>query len=83
MHKLGRVYESYPMSVQEGSRGRSRLKLHMSYSLNSLKGGCIGEYYRDDYKGDTRSLDMPGLHDLSVETLNNFSWYLHGQARRA
>ena len=32
----------------------------MSYSLNSLKGGYIGDYIRDDYgfiKGDTRSLD--------------------------
>ena len=28
----------------------------MSYSLNSLKGGYIGEYYRV-IKGDTRSLD--------------------------
>ena len=32
----------------------------MSYSLNSLKGGYIGDYIGDyyrDIKGDTRSLD--------------------------
>ena len=32
----------------------------MRYSLNSLKGGYIGDYIRDyyrGYKGDTRSLD--------------------------
>ena len=35
--------------------------MHMSYSLNSLKGGYIGDYigdyYRGYFKGDTRSLD--------------------------
>ena len=33
---------------------------HVSHSLNSLKGGYIGDYIRDyyrDIKGDTRSLD--------------------------
>ena len=33
---------------------------HMSYSLNSLKGGCIGDYIGTTIgviKGDTRSLD--------------------------
>ena len=36
----------------------------MSYSLNSLKGGYIGDYigeYYRDYKGDTRSLDLHSL----------------------
>ena len=40
-----------------GALGDAR---HMSYSLNSLKGGYIGDYIRDYYrviKGDTRSLD--------------------------
>ena len=34
--------------------------MHVSYSLNSLKGGYIGDYIGDDYrdiKGDTQSLD--------------------------
>ena len=33
------------------------LHYHMNHSLNSLKGDYIGEYYRGNYKGDTRNLD--------------------------
>ena len=34
--------------------------MHMSYSLNTLKGGYIGDYighYYRSYQGDARSLD--------------------------
>ena len=37
------------------------MKGNMSYSLNSLKGGYIGDYM-GDIKGDTRSLDY-GSYD--------------------
>ena len=39
---------------------------HVSYSLNSLKGGFIGEYIGDYYrgiKGGTRSLDYSSCGD--------------------
>ena len=39
----------------------------MSYSLNSLKGGSIGDYIGDYYKrimGDTRSLDYSSYRIL-------------------
>ena len=34
------------MGIRDGSAPR-----HMSYSLNSLKGGYIGDYIGDYYKG--------------------------------
>ena len=39
----------------------------MSHSLNSLKGGYIGDYLGDyyrHYKGDTRSLDYSSKNDM-------------------
>ena len=42
--------------------------LHMYYSLNSLKGGYLGDYVGATIgviKGDTRSLDY-GSYDISV-----------------
>ena len=61
----------------------------MSYSLNSLKGGYIGDYIGDyyrGYKGDTRSLDSSSygsdLNPLSssgVGVVCLASWLL-GQA---
>ena len=37
----------------------------MSYGLNSLKGGYIGEYI-GDYKGDTRSLDYGSYSNVGL-----------------
>ena len=45
---------------------------HVSYSLNSLKGGYIGNYIRDCLgviKGDTRSLDHSSCVYLSHQDL--------------
>ena len=35
----------------EQVQGRKRPPKHMSYSLNSLKGGYIGDYIGDYYRG--------------------------------
>ena len=45
------------MPEPRGGRGLRISFRHMSCSLNSLKGGYIGDYIGDNYKGDTRSLD--------------------------
>ena len=50
--------------------------VHMSYSLNSLKGGYIGDYIGDYYrviKGDTRSLDYSS-YDLGFRGLNGLGF---------
>ena len=42
-------------------------KVYMSYSLNSLKGGYIGDYIWESYRGlqeDARSLDYSSHHIL-------------------
>ena len=36
----------------------------MRFSLNSLKGGCIGDYYIGLNEGDTRSLDYDSCRSL-------------------
>ena len=47
--------------------------VNMSYSLNSLKGGCIGDLYRGlllgVIKGDTRSLDYSSHGGLQMPSL--------------
>ena len=41
----------------------------MSYSLNSLKGGYIGEYIIGVIKGDTRSLHYSSFSHPSVDRM--------------
>ena len=50
----------------------------MSHSLNSLKGGFIGDslggYYRH-YKGDTRSLDYTSNNDMPQKLRGSLQSY--------
>ena len=47
--------------------------IHMSYSLNSLKGGYIGDYIEDYYrviKGDTKSLDYSSYVNAQIRVVH-------------
>ena len=59
---MAQVKSRIPAGLRLGAYWRLGVEhlTYTSYSLNSLKGGYIGDYIGDDYrgiKGDTRSLD--------------------------
>ena len=58
---------AYRLAKRHAWKDAGRVSPHLSYSLNSLKGGYIGAYIGDYYrglKGATRSLDYSSLGEV-------------------